>query len=800
MFPRVLAAKGTGRRDFAGAILLCLALLPCFATLTGVLQAHAQTANPLLRPSAIAFDAAGNLYIADPDRNQVLEATLAGTLLVVAGNGTQGFAGDGGPATAAQMNKPQGLAFGPNGTLYLADTGNARIRAVTQGTMTTFGGTGASSYSGDGGPAIAASFRLPTALAIDGTGALLVCDTADHRIRRIRNGTITTFAGNGLQGFSGDGAAAAQAEFDSPSGLAVAPDGRVFIADTHNQRIRVVSADGLIGTYAGTGQRGSTGDAGTASAATLSNPRGLALTSDGALLIADADSERIRSVDAAGVMHTLAGAGVEGTSRDGALGAQAALHAPRALAVNSFGMPVLADTLNGTVRVLTPQGTLFQPAALAGSRASSVTGTWPATLTYGQGAATLQVGGIAGTPQGMVTLSEGVATLAKASLATGSATLPLPSLSAGAHTLTATYAGDGLNPASTLRLPALTVAPAPVVATANAATAAYGATLPALTGTLTGVLPQDAGEVTAIFTANTTAGVGSYPIAIALTGPKSSNYTVSLAPASGTLQVTPAGTQTLLGSITQSYAGVPLQLSANVVATTAAKPTGSVQFLDGNTVVGTGMLVNGSASALYTSPAAGTRTLVAQYGGDRNFAHSTSAVQMATVSMLPDFGIGLSSAATATVQAGSAATYSLVVSAQPTPFTGVVTLSVAGLPPGATANFTPVQVVPGTGSATVTVNVQTSASQALLRSGDQRTARTMWAVTGLGLCLCLRRRRRVWLLGISLLCGGCGARTVGEAGLTLNTRAYTLSVTGTPTNLLGAVVTHATNVTLAVQN
>ena len=770
-------------------------------------QASAQAApqgspSLLLLPTALVYDTAGNLFIADANRHQVFEATLAGTLLVVAGTGTQGFSGDGGPAALAQLNSPAGLAFGSDGTLYIADTGNARIRAVSGGTISTFAGTGTHAYSGDGGPAGSAAFRSPTALAMDASGGLLVCDAADHRIRRIAGGSIATFAGNGVQGFLGDGAQAVAAELDTPAALAIGADGRVFIADSHNQRIRVIDPGGTIRTFAGTGQRGFGGDGDAAQAAQLASPRGLALLPDGTLLIADMDNGRVRAVTPAGVISTLIGSASEGEGADDSPALSAALHSPRALAISGFGMPVVADTLSHAVRVLTTAGTLYQPAALAPGRLSSLAASVSPSLIYGSAAALLQITAPVGQAQGRVTLQDAGTDLASTLLTAGQASFDLSTMDAGTHTLTATYAGDGLNPATKQTLGSVTIAPASVVATVTPVTETYGAPLPAFSGTLTGVLPADAAQVSASFSVapGTTLNVGTYPVAVTLTGPRSANYTLSPASISGTLTVVQASSRVAVASLSQAFAGLPTLLSANVNSATSGDPTGTVQFMDGTNVIRTATLVHGAASATYTAASAGTLNLSARYSGDPNFTASSSLPQTATISPLPDFGVALTGPSTATVNGGTAATFNLLVSSLSGAFTGVVTFSVGGLPTLATANFSPVQVVPGTASATVTATVLVPALA--MHRDRQQGRQQLLALAGMGCGALLLRRRKLRtlpLLAGCLLIAGCGARTVGETTAAAS-QIYTLQVTGTSTNLAGAVVTHAVPVTLTVQN
>ncbi len=438
-----------------------------FALVFVAIVSAAQTPAPLL-PNGIAYDANGNLYIADTARNQIYEATLAGQLLTIAGTGTQGFSGDNGPAQQAQLNAPRGLAIGGDGTIYIADTGNQRIRSISpQGTITTIAGTGTAGFSGDNGPATQAQLNRPTALAFDNTGALLFCDTNNQRIRRISSGQITTIAGSGTQGFSGDNGPATAAQLDGPAGLAADSDGRVYLADSHNHRIRLISATGNITTIAGTGVEGYAGDNGPAAQAQLALPQGLALTSSGTVLVADANNQRLRAISPSGLITTLAGNGVQGAATNAAPSASAPLNNPRSVALSAFAQPTITNTL---LHILTSNA-LYTPAALTSpARTSSVTLTIPATI-YGQTLAAITVTGTT-IPQGTVQLFDGATPLTQATLTGASTNVLLPALTAGTHTLTANYLGDGLNPAATTTT-TTTVSPAPTVVAAAPPAATY---------------------------------------------------------------------------------------------------------------------------------------------------------------------------------------------------------------------------------------------------------------------------------------------------------------------------------------
>jgi sugar lactone lactonase YvrE len=769
--------------------------------------AYAQSGPRLpLLPNGVAYDAAGNLYFADTNRHQVYESSLAGALTVVAGSGAQGFSGDGGLATSAQLNSPQGIAIGTDGTLYIADTGNQRIRAVLNGQITTFAGNGVAGFGGDAGPALAAEFNYPTALAIDVTGALLLCDSANQRVRRIGSGVIATVAGDGTQGFAGDGATATGAELDTPSGVAVGADGRIYIADSHNDRIRVIAMDGAIGTFAGSGVRGYSGDGGSAAAAALALPRGLMVTSGGALVFADSNNQRVRMIDAQGTITTIAGSGVQGSSSDASVGGTAPLDTPRGVAVSGFGSPVFADAHNQQVRERLGNGILYLPAGLAPLRASTVSLSAPATAGYGQASVTVRVSGAAGTPQGTVQLLDGTVVTAQTTLSMGTASFSPVSLVVGTHSLSARFAGDGVNPAAASNTVTVIIDEGTLIATANPETSEYGQAIPALTGSLRGVLPQDAADVSVVFTTTGTAlsPPGTYAISATLEGSASGDYSVTLSAGSGSLLITRAASLTSEQPLAQnSYAGLPLVLTAKVASTTQGMPTGAVNFTDGATVIASATLADGLASATYVSPAAGSHSIAAAYLGDIDFTPSLSQAVTTTVGAMPDFTIAAVGGSSQTVSAGGTASYALTIAALPAPFTGAVYLSVKGLPAGATATFSPPQTIPGTGSANVSMSVQTAAAVA---TNGYRVGGRMLLTAGLllPLGLLVRRRRGLRMAAASMVCAfmaggvsGCGARSISAAAL--NQQVISLEVTGTGTNLAGAVVSHSATVTLILQ-
>ena len=215
-----------------------------FAGLTGVGDGDPAIEVPLRFPTGAAADGAGNLYIADQQNHRIRKVDLLGVITTIAGTGERGFAGDDDPAAQAQLNNPAGVVVDSAGNLYIADRENQRIRRVdSMGTITTIAGTGVRGFSGDGGPATEAQISSPNDVTVDGAGNLYIADTQNHRMRKVDSGgTITTLAGTGVRGFGGDGGPATEAQLNSPRGVAVdAAGSRYYIADSRNDRIRLLT-------------------------------------------------------------------------------------------------------------------------------------------------------------------------------------------------------------------------------------------------------------------------------------------------------------------------------------------------------------------------------------------------------------------------------------------------------------------------------------------------------------------------------------------------------------------------------
>jgi trimeric autotransporter adhesin len=332
----------------------------------------AATSAQMNSPHAVAVDNAGNYYIADSGNNVVRKVSASGTITTFAGNGTAGSGGDSGAATSAQLSGPQGVAVDSAGNVYIADTANSRVREVSGGTITTVAGNGTPGYAGDGGAATSAQLYSPVGLAFDPKGSLYIADANNSAIRKVTNGSISTVAGNGLQGYAGDGGPALSAQLNDPQGVAVDAAGNLYITDTLNYRIRMVSPTGNITTVAGNGVAGYSGDGGPASQAQLSYPTGIAVDSAGNVLFADAGAS-VRKIYVNGPIITIAGNGAVGYAGDGGLATSASLNGPTGIAVDSKGNVYVADSGNNAVRLLQFAATGMQLSAVTNA-ATNLTG------------------------------------------------------------------------------------------------------------------------------------------------------------------------------------------------------------------------------------------------------------------------------------------------------------------------------------------------------------------------------------------------------------------------------------------
>jgi uncharacterized protein (TIGR03437 family) len=371
-------------------------------------------------PTGLAFDGIGNLYVADTGNSRIRMITPGGTISTVAGSGVNGNGGNGGPARNAELNAPEGVTVDAAGNIYIADTFNNVVRKVLpDGTISTFAGNGFAAYAGDNGPSSDASLFLPTDVAADRLGNVYIADLGTIRLRMVANGVISTIAGSakgvipfdgvsavttrlkgptgvavdangtiyfaegsigsgsnlnvgdfkiwrvttdgiitavagdGLNSFSGDNGPARLAQLDTPTGMAMDGAGNLYFADSANNRVRKISADGKIVTVAGNGDPDFTGDYGPAINASLNAPMAVAADPSGFLYIADTGNNRVRAVDLNGMIYTVAGNGNAAFFGDGSLGINAALRGPRGVALDRDGNLYIADTLNHRVRELT---------------------------------------------------------------------------------------------------------------------------------------------------------------------------------------------------------------------------------------------------------------------------------------------------------------------------------------------------------------------------------------------------------------------------------------------------------------
>lgn len=312
----------------------------------------------------------GDIYIARRTHNIISRIDSRGRLINVVGTGASGFSGDGGPAIQATLRVPAGLAFDSKGNLYIADRENHRVRMVDRkGIIRTVAGNGTAGFSGDGGPATQASLNLPCGMVIDNKGNLYIADRSNNRIRVVdAKGNIRTFAGNGADSYNGDAIPALQATLDKPFGLALDKDNNLYIADRGNNRIRKVNSAGFITTVAGDGGYYFIGDNGPAYRASIAGPTGVAVAPNGNIYIADRNNNRIRVVNSLGMIRTIMGTGQQDYNGDSELARETNLHLPFGVALDKKGDLIVIDRSHYRIRKLILQGNRVETIAGNGQK------------------------------------------------------------------------------------------------------------------------------------------------------------------------------------------------------------------------------------------------------------------------------------------------------------------------------------------------------------------------------------------------------------------------------------------------
>ncbi len=919
----------------------------------------AATSAKLHAPDGLGVDASGNIYIGDSGNCRIRRVTVAtGVISTVAGNGTCGYTGDGGAATSAEIQTTTSdIAFDSAGNFYFADGPNNVIRkvAVLTGIITTVAGNGTNGYTGDGGLATSATLALPDGVAFDDSGNQYIADFGNHVVRKVTTATgiITTVAGNGTSGYAGDGGAATSAELSDPSGLALDAAGNLYVADSGNNVLRELNAaTGVITTVAGNSLAGYAGDGGAATSAEMHGTADVAVDAMGNLYLSDISNSVIREVTVnqskwaaantaygatAAQSFTLTNIGnasliipppgsgsnpnvsgaftVSGSSTCPVLNAASSAQAVAAGAACSYVLdfaPTGLGALSGTVTVSdnsqgAPLATQIISATGTGVAAGTTTSlsATPNPAQYGQGSVTATVAPTVGTgvPVGSVRFSvDGTPVGTALNLSGGTATYPFGTIAVGTHTLTAvytpsngdftgssssslnatvtpatltagivgnptktydgtttatltssnyalagfagsdgatvtqtagTYAAAGAGPRTVTAalspsnftasgstnfanyvLPTSatgpgTIAGAPLTVTANNATRVYGTANPIFTGSVSGQINGDTFTESFSTAAVTTSPVGNYAIIPAVAGTNLANYAVT--PVDGTLAITQAGSATSLAASAASvHPGQNVTLTATVVSSTTGTPTSNVRFFDGSTALGTAALSGGVATYTGALSAGETHSLTANYEGDTNFSASTSsAVSVAVAAQDFTFGLASGAAASQSVSPGGAAAYKLVATPLYTAFPGTVTFTLTGLPAGATYSFSPSTISATSASTAATLTVQTSGTAQLFAPEVKRKLQPMLLAVMLLPLMGLRRLRKRGvkfakhaMLGLALLLSmaammglqGCSSSNFSKGGSGSQPQTYNLTATAT-----SGATTHTVNLTLVVQ-
>jgi hypothetical protein len=651
----------------------------------------------LYGPVGISLDASGNIFIADSGNHRTREVVggPGGNIITVAGNGTGGFGGDGGPATNAELYYPYGVFVDNLGNILIADTGNNLLREVTAGNgiIKTLAGSGLANPSscktsfdqciGDGGLATQGILRYPGSVFEDRLGNIFVLALVDE-IQEIPAGTanIQTFAGNSASGFGGDGGPAPNAQLSFPIDAVTDKAGNIYIADTGAVR-EVFAATGKIQTIAGTGIGGInslSGDNGPATSATT-YPNGLFVDAFGNLFIADGFNE-VREISAGtGTIRSIAGNGVAGYTGDGGPAANAELNYPNSVFVDAAGNIFIADSYNSVIREVVggPGGNII-----------TVAGNGTAGFSGDGGSAT----------SAQLAYPSGVYVDVSGNIFIADGNNCIREVLAGTNIIQ-TVAGSGLNGYNAENVPATT-------ATLNGTTWVYGDTL----GNI--YVPDFINNSIRAFTVggNIHTVVGNRVQGFGGDGGAAANAqldspTAIFVTPSGELVITdtfnnrvrivgPATTgtatnTTISASVSNSVGGQAVTFAAAVTSSAGGVPTGAVSFLDNGTQIGTGAVGNGQAIFSTSSLSVGSHSISAQYSGNSIFAGSMSA---STSEMVSVAAFGPFPATMPTVTAGQSVTFALTMFAAPGSNLAF-TMSCSGLPANSSCTFSPNPFAPG---------------------------------------------------------------------------------------------------------
>ena len=777
----------------------------------------------------LAVDSTGNIYASD-DTNSVvwMFSTSTGEASIVAGNGTAGYSGDGGQATAAQLNNPGGIVVDSAGNLFIADSYNYIVRevAASSGVITTVAGDRIpNGNSGNGGPATSASLSDPVALALDRAGNLYIADANNAVVRMVAvsTGIITTFAGNGSYGSSGDGGAAISAGLGYVNALAFDTAGDLYIATPNNGKIRKVAAgSGIITTVAGNGNSfGSSGDGGPATGAEIF-PQGLAVDKAGNLYIANPPAN-IREVSATnGMITRFAGNGYPSYSGDGGVATLGGLSQPTAIAFDSAGDLYIADSDNYRIREVTSANVAaipvfsVAPGTYAGAQIVAISSSTPgATIYYTTDGtpptaassvyssplaisktemveAIAVAGGLVQSPVAFAFYSIDVTVVAP-TVALAPSASSITTAQALTVKVTVSGASAAATPTGTVKLTTGGYSDQQTLSSGAAMFSIAAGTLPVGLDTLTATYLPDAASGAAYTAASQTASV-------TVTNPTgSATATLSLTPSSSTI------TDQQSVSIAVSIAG----------SSGHPEPTGSVS-LSTSTYSATQAIAGGAASLTIAAGTlnAGANTITLNYSGDATYAAASGSTTITVATVV------IASPAPASVVPGSSATETLVLSAGTT-YSGTMNLTCkltaspanAQSPPTCSLSPTSLAITSG-GTAKSVVTVQTTASNSANNSNPFGW-RLRWvggsAALSAVILLGLPYRRRRWLSIIAFLIitiaagpSGCGSGNMGggkpappQGAPATTAGSYTFTVTGTDTT--NATITASANVSVTVQ-